>query len=70
MIASTVDETPKTKENVFERRCPACGYYLWSARGLEGSVKRLVVIEIQARCSNRKCRRRDKHEIEIESTGV
>lgn len=70
MIAMATEQEPKKKEGVFERRCPSCGYYLWSAAGIEGTVKRLVVIEIQARCSNRRCKRRDRHEIEIESTGV
>lgn len=62
VIEMATTEEAKKKDNEFERRCPSCGWFLWTARGVEGTGSQ--VIEIQARCANRKCKRRDKHKLE------
>jgi hypothetical protein len=51
------------KDEVLERRCPRCGWYLWELRAISGTVKSEHIFEISAKCGNRKCKRRDKYKI-------
>lgn len=40
------------------RRCEKCGWFLCSVTSLEGSGE--AEFEIETRCGNRKCKRKDK----------